>query len=114
MATSHPNTTGAAAAAVDPIAELLESQVEYVRTQHAHEAAKARRARARTAVRSRFRLGVWSELPELGKRIRRRRVRGARTFSLSGYEAAGHPVTPEMEDHISRASSRDEWDIEDA
>ena len=97
------------------VEELLCATRECSDTRVAHERAKDRLARAKRAVDKRgFPRGAWRELPTLGKRVRRRFVKGARTFSLKEYEAAGHTVTPEMEQHISKGSGYDAFDIEDA
>lgn len=107
--------TDAAEPLDDPVAELLEATRAHAAAKRTAERAKARLDRAKRAVDKRvFPRDAWRELPVLGKRVRRRFVKGARTFSLTGFETAGHTVTPEMAAHITEGRGYDVYDVEDA
>lgn len=89
--------------------EILTAEAAVKAAERALETAKTRRAQLRKRHKAHFPLGEFVEVD--GRRIRRRRKKGGRTFSLTKYEAK-HAITPEMGAFMGRAKPAEVWDIE--
>jgi hypothetical protein len=96
----------------DQVLALQLADVAVERANRALDAAKAQRDTVRKRYKALFVDGEWVDVPELGKRVRRRSKSTGRTFSLSRYEGK-YAVTPEMEPFIGKGSTYDEWLIQD-
>jgi hypothetical protein len=103
----------AAVVTAELIALLEFTDRSHARAKRALETSEAEREQVRARLRRRLAAGEWVEVPEAGKRILRNVNKGGRTFSLTAYERAHGPLTPEMTSIVSRAKGAEVWTIED-
>jgi hypothetical protein len=115
-------TTATTKLSADQARKLHAADVDVARLRAQLEKAENHQRELRARYRDRVPLS--EDLEELNRGVRTCEVGGvtvrvtpmvsAERFSLTGYKAAGHGITPEMREHISDGKPYDRWTIKDS